>query len=157
MTRTRTLIATLALVVPALLVAGCGSDSKDSSSATTAAPVATTAASGGKQEVCAARSTLRTSLEGIKNLDVSKGVVGIKAAFEQIRVDAQALADAARTDYKPEAAALQTSIDQMKTALDAVGNGTPAATLAGLTTAAAGLSASASVLIAKLQADCPGT
>jgi hypothetical protein len=161
MTRTRTFIASLALVVPGLLVAGCGSDSKDSSSsattvvATTAAAPTTTAAAGGKEAVCAARSTLGTSIQGLKNLDVSKGVAGIKAAFEQIRLDAQAFADAARTDYKPEATALQTSIDQLKTALDAVGNGTPAATLTGLTTAAAGLQASASALFAKVQADCP--
>lgn len=88
--------------------------------AVTAVAIALAAAGCGssKPAYCADRDALQTSLGDLKSVNVQKeGVSGVEAKLRKVESDAQALVASAKKEFQPQAAALQTSVAQLKSAV----------------------------------------
>jgi len=163
------LVAAAALAVFAA-AAGCSSSS-DSSSSTSSSPStsasttiakSTTAKSStatsypaGKEQVCQARDQLQTSIDALTNPSLlAGGTTAIKSAVEQVQTDLTALGAAAKDDYKPQVTALQTSLQQLETAVGDLGNGDLTKNLQTIGTDIASVGTAAADLFTELKATC---
>ena len=133
--------AILAAIGLTAVLAACGSDNSSSSSVvTTSATTATsttvtsgtttstTSSSGtstsgpsgatASAALCSARDSLKTSIQNLGNADVVKnGTSGLQDALTNVKNNLQAVKSAAGSDLQPQVNALQTSLDQLSTAI----------------------------------------
>ncbi len=151
------------IVVVALAVAGCSSSSKtSSSSASTTATTATSTTGGtptsypaGKEQVCQARDQLKTSVGALTTPSLlTQGTTAIKAAVDKVQTDLGTVKTAAGQDYQPEVNAVQTSLQQLQTAVGNLGSGNTVDNLKALGTSIASVGTTTSALFTKLQAAC---
>jgi hypothetical protein len=99
--------------VTVVALVACGDDD-DSSSDTTAAPTTTTA----EEALCADREQLTTAVQGLTDLDVvASGTDGVQAALTEIEDALTALKESASDSFKPEVEAVESSIQDLETAL----------------------------------------
>lgn len=118
-------------------LAACGSDSKSSSTteaaATTATTTATTSGSStpgtASAEVCAARDDLQSSINDLKDVNLSSGTAGVQAAITKIKDNVATLKSAAGDDLQPQVTALQDALTDLETALKNVSSGGMAAVI----------------------------
>ena len=126
----RALVA-LAVVPAAVLVvgaAGCGSSDSGSSGGSAAAASSSAA-------VCSAAGDLRTSVSALQQVDlVKQGTQAVQQAFDQVKKDISDLADAARTQLKPQVAKVQADRDAVQAAVDAAKAGPDVQTLGAVRT-----------------------
>ena len=95
-----------ALCLPIVMLASCGNDEK-------ASP---------EQIYCDAAKTLRTDVQSLVDLDViAEGTNAMKDRVSTIRTDLDKLIAAGSDLAKDDVAALQTSVDQLQTSIDALG------------------------------------
>lgn len=112
--RTTTLGTLLAL---GALITACGNDSSSASSDTTAAT--TTSATAGSSELCDERSTLRTSIEDLRQVDVVKnGTSALDEPLAEVKESLEDVKAQASSDIKPEVEALGSAIQQVEDALE---------------------------------------
>ena len=153
------------LVVLAATTAGCSSNSTSSTStSSTISTAASPAKSGsptassypaGKEQVCQARDQLKTSIDALTNPSLLLGGTNaIKAAVDQVQTDLTALVTAAKDDYKPQVSALQTSMEQLQTAVGGLGNGDLTKNLQTVGTAIASVGTAAANLFTQLKTTC---
>src|ERR1700712_399952 len=155
----------------ALVVAGCSSSSGTNSSipstssasssavapVTSSAPAASASASypAGKEQVCAARDQIKTSITALASPSMlTGGTAGIKTAVGNVESAVKAFAAAGKQDYQPEVTALQTSLTQVQTALGTAGSGGGAPNLEGIISGISAVGVAAGSLLTKLKTDC---
>ena len=132
-----------------VLVASCGSDS--SSTATTSA--ATTQSGAASGDVCADREALSSSVDALKNVDVTaEGTNGLNAAVSAVKDDLTALRASAGSELRPQVDAVQSALDEVETAVAnlSAGGAAPAVT------AIATLASTSKTLLDSLEAGACG-
>ena len=156
----RKLIVAL-VAVAAVALGGCSSSSKTSSSATTAAGSATTAAGSattypaGKEQVCQARDQLKSSIEALtKPSLLMGGTSSIKAAVTKVQDDLTSLKAAAKTDYKPQVEAVQTSVKDLQKTVSDHSNKSVSQNLQDIGTAIANVGTTSSELFTQVKTSC---
>jgi hypothetical protein len=134
-------------VVALLAVTGtaCSSSTTPSTttSAATSAAASPTAASdpAGKEQICAARDQLKTSVAALVNPALlTGGTAGIKAAVDKVQSDLDAVKKSA--------------LQQLQTAVGKLGNGNATDNLQAVGTAIASTGTAAEALITKLNTAC---
>jgi hypothetical protein len=158
-----TSIAAGTMVAILALTTGCSSST--SPSATTSAPTsaATSAAASssrasdpaGKEQVCAARDQLKTSVAALTDASLlTSGTTGINAAVAQVQTDLAAVKTAGKQTYATEVDAMQSAVDQLETAAGALGNGNAAENLQSVGSAIAVTGVAAEKLFTKLKTAC---
>ena len=123
-----------ACVAVGLFLAACGSDDENSSSTdtvnagTSAVESVPPAASDATEEPagtsdaggdpCADRDALRTSIEGLTDVDVvAEGTNGLEAAIAAVTDDLAAVQESAGDDIQPEVDAVQSALDEVEAAV----------------------------------------
>ncbi len=67
-----------------------------------------------KPSYCSAVSTLKQSVQQLKNVDVvQNGTSSLKTAVDKIKTDASSVASAAKSDFPSETSALKSSVDAL--------------------------------------------
>ena len=136
-------------------VSSSASSSSHSTTASSAASSGTISGAAGKEQVCAARNDLQSSVAALTSTSLlSGGTTAIKAAVDQVQTDLDALSAAAKNDYGPQVDATQSALKQLQTAVSAMGDGNTADYLTALGTSIAATGAAAQDLFAQLQAVC---
>ena len=177
----RSVVVSAAAAVLAVAVAGCGSGttpstttststagSSSSASASTAGSSGSASASAsmagsagstsypaGKEQVCQARDQLKTSTTALTNPSLlTGGSTAIKAAVDQVQTDLTAVAAAGKQDYQPQVTAMQSSLQQLQTAVGNLGNGSASENLKTIGTAIAATGTAAGDLFTQLKTAC---
>jgi len=110
-----------ALLLGAAALTGCSSDSDTtaSSSAATSAAASPTASATATSALCTSADDARAALNDLKGLDViTQGTAAVKAQFATFQSAVDQLLAQARTDFAPEAAAVSTAVDGLRTAVN---------------------------------------
>jgi hypothetical protein len=156
----------VAVVAILALTAGCSSSTTPSTTTSTPTSAAASAAASasssssandpaGKQQVCAARDQLKTSVTALTDASLLKGgTTGIKAAIAQVQTNLTAVKTAGKQTYATEVDAMQSAVDQLQTAAGELGNGNAAENLQSVGTAIAATGLAAEKLFSKLTAAC---
>ena len=161
----RAVIAGGAALALAVALAGCSSGtspSTSSSSAPSSSSAASSAVSGsigypaGKEQICQARDQLKTSITALTNptLLVGGGADAIKAAVSQVQTDLGAVVAAGKQDYEPQVTAVQSSLQELQTAVGNLGNGNVTQNMQAVGTAIAATGTAAADLFTRLKATC---
>ena len=82
------------------------------------------------------------------------GTAAIKAAVDQVQTDLNAVAAAGKQDYQPQVTALQSSLQQLQTAVGNLGSGGAAQDLKTVATAVAATATAAGDLFTQLKTAC---
>ena len=153
-----------AAVALAVVLAGCNSatsPSTSSSATSSSASSASSAVSGstgypaGKEQVCQARDQLKTSITALTNPTLLVGGAdAMKAAVSQVQTDLGAVVAAGKQDYEPQVTAVQTSLDQLQTAVGKLGTGSVTENMTAIGTAIAATGTAAADLFSQLKAAC---
>ncbi len=150
--RLKSMIACIAIaaVAPVALIA-CGSDSKSSASGSSSSSSSGT----NKDAVCTARDKLQQSVTDLADPTLlTGGQSGIDSAVNKVQDNLDALESAAKSDYKPQVDAVNSSFDQLKTAVGNVGNGKLSDNLHQISDAISKFGTSTSSLYDALKARC---
>ncbi len=146
------------MVVLVMAVAGCsskgGTTNASASSSTTAASTAATYPAG-KEQLCAARDQLKSSVTALaKPSLLIGGTTAIKAAIDQVKTDADAVKAAAKQDYQPQVDAVETSLKDLQTAAGNLGNGSVSKNLQTVGTDIADVGSATEALFTQLKTPC---
>ena len=144
------------------LTTGCSSSTTPSTTSTSTSAAASAAATSGsasdaagKEQVCAARDELKTSVAALTNASLlTGGTSGIQAAVEQVQTDLTAVKTAGKQTYATEVDAMQAAVDGLKTAAGDLGSGNAIDNLPSVGTAIAATGVAANDLFTKLAAAC---
>ncbi len=140
----------IAAVAPVALIA-CGSDSKSSASSSSSGSSSGT----NKDAVCTARDNLQQSVTDLADPSLlTGGKSGIDSAVNKVQDNFDALESAAKSDYKPQVDAVNSSFDQLKTAVGNVGNGKLSDNLQQISDAISDVGKATSSLYDALKAKC---
>jgi len=109
----------------------------------------------GKEQVCQARDQLKTSTTALTNPSLlTGGSTAIKAAVDQVQTDLTAVAAAGKQDYQPQVTAMQSSLQQLQTAVGNLGNGSASENLKTIGTAIAATGTATGDLFTQLKTAC---
>ena len=175
----RSVVVSAAAAALAVAVAGCGSGttpstttststagspssasastagSSGSASASMAGSAGSTSYPAGKEQVCQARDQLKTSTTALTNPSLlTGGSTAIKAAVDQVQTDLTAVAAAGKQDYQPQVTAMQSSLQQLQTAVGNLGNGSASENLKTIGTAIAATGTATGDLFTQLKTAC---
>jgi hypothetical protein len=129
--------------------------SAGSASASMAGSAGSTSYPAGKEQVCQARDQLKTSTTALTNPSLlTGGSTAIKAAVDQVQTDLTAVAAAGKQDYQPQVTAMQSSLQQLQTAVGNLGNGSASENLKTIGTAIAATGTAAGDLFTQLKTAC---
>ena len=132
-----------------------GSSGSASASASMAGSAGSTSYPAGKEQVCQARDQLKTSTTALTNPSLlTGGSTAIKAAVDQVQTDLTAVAAAGKQDYQPQVTAMQSSLQQLQTAVGNLGNGSASENLKTIGTAIAATGTAAGDLFTQLKTSC---
>jgi outer membrane murein-binding lipoprotein Lpp len=109
--RTPAIALTLAFVLAALLVAGCGSS---------------------KPSYCSKADNLELAVQGLGEIDLSKGISAVTSAVSNVQTSASAAVTAARKDFPTETGRIDSSVTTLKTAVDTLPSSPSASQIATL-------------------------
>jgi len=138
------------LAVAALAEAGCSSSGSSSASV-----VSSSAVDPDDEQLCQARDQLKTSQAALTNPSLrAGGATAIKAAVDKVQNDLDALSTAAQEDYKPPVDAVQSSLQQLQTAVGNLGNGKLSQNLQTVGTAIATVGTTSADLFTQLEDTC---
>lgn len=159
--RLRPAVVAIGAVVVVLALTGTGCSSSTTPSTTTSAPASAAGSSSpandqaGKEQVCAARDQLKTSVTALTDASLlAAGTTAIKAEVAQVQSDLAAVKKAGKQDYETQVDAMQSAVDQLQTAAGKVGNGDAAQNMQAVGTAIAATGVAAEDLFSKLQTTC---
>ena len=109
----------------------------------------------GKEQVCQARDQLKSSVEALaKPSLLVGGTSSIKAAVTKVQDDLTSLKSAAKTDYKPQVDAVQTSVKDLQTAVSDHGSKSISQNLQDIGTAISNVGTTSSALFTQLKSSC---
>lgn len=88
---------------------------------------------GRKDQVCAARTQLETSVTALTSSSLlADGTTAIKSAVDQVQTDLNTLSAAAKDDYRPQVDAVQVDLQRLQTTVSNLGDGNLAENLTAL-------------------------
>ncbi len=106
-------------------------------------------------QVCADAAAVKASLEAIMTIDILKdGTDALSQRFETFRSDAAALVSSAQDEFKPESAAVKSSIGELETALASLKDSPNAAEIVALAPKLSAVNTSTLALLAAVAAAC---
>ena len=147
----KTKLLIVASVIAAVSIGGCSTTSSSTSGSTTASTSAPS-----KQDVCAARDKLKSSVTALANPSVlTGGKAGIQTALDSVKTSLDSVAGTAKATYQPQVDAVKSAVTDLQTALDKFGNGSTTSNLQAAATAITNIGTTSTTLIAMLQVDCP--
>jgi len=137
--RARRVVGVVTLAVMSLgFAAGCGSDSEPSEDA-----------------FCEAGDSLRTNVEGIAEIDViAGGTDAISEVFAAIESDLQQLRDSGSDVAADEISALESAVDELDSAIGALGDGISVDAGLAVGNAASSVAAAAGDVLDRLSTTC---
>jgi hypothetical protein len=139
-----------ATVAATALITAAGACGGDNSSSVVTTPVTTSATSttaSGGAALCAARDSLKSSIDELRSVDVIKnGTSALQAALTKVKDNLQAVKAAAGADLQPQVTALQNAVTELGTAIANVGS----VGVAGVGTAARDVATTGSTLLTSL-------
>jgi hypothetical protein len=151
-------LAVCSMAVLAMAVAGCSSKATTTSAA---ASSSTTSAStdtsypADKAQLCAARDQLKASVTALATPSLLVGgTTAIKSAIDKVQTDADAVKAAAKQDYQPQVNALQTSVQDLRTAAGNLGSGSVTKNLQTVGSDIAKVGTAAEALFTQLTTSC---
>ncbi len=154
-------IAVGAVVAILALTTGCSASTTPSTTSTPTSAAASAASSSsandpaGKEQICAARDQLKTSVAALTDASLlTGGTTGIKAAVAQVQTDLAAVRTAGKETYATDVDAMQSAVDQLKAAAGELGNGNATENLQSVGTAIAATGVAAEKLFTKLKTAC---
>ena len=169
----RHVVVSASVAVLALAAGGCSSSSNTTttSSSTAGSTASSTAGSStsaakagsstatsypaGKEQLCQARDQLKTSMEALTNpILLTGGADAIKGAVDTVRTDLNAVVAAGKEDYQPQVDAVQSSLQQLQTAVGNLGSGNLAQNLQAVGTEIAAVGNASADLFTQLKASC---
>ena len=125
----------------------CGSSSSSSSTTTT-----TTS----KDAACAAKTDLQKSIKALTDPSLlTEGKTGISAAVNEVSKNIDALGTAVKADLAPDVNAVKDSVDQLKTAVGKMGEGSIGSGLTAVGNAITDVSTSVTTLTKAITTKCP--
>jgi hypothetical protein len=143
----------LRLALPALALALALTAAACGSSSSSAAKTSTTSS---KQAVCSAEANLKQSMSDLADPSVlTGGTTSIKSAVQKVQDDLDALSTAAKGNYKPEVDALKSSLDQLKTTIGNLGNGSVSSSITQIGDDISNVGSAASALQKSVTTKCP--
>jgi hypothetical protein len=95
--------------------------------------VALAGCSSGPPSYCSNRDNLQNSVNGLKNLNVSSGVSGLKSQLDKIQTDATNVVNSAKSDFPTQTSAITTSVDALKSSVSALTTSPSASQIATVT------------------------
>jgi len=145
---------TLAVVTMLLLAVACsGSDGSGTDSSTPAATSTSAAVDG-----CAELAALETSLEALSSIEpLQDGLNALESAVADSKTKLTAAASAVSEALRPAVEDVQTTFDQLQSALQGVTSSSLAASATAIGTALADVGSAATNLKSTLSQDCPGS
>jgi len=93
--------------------------------------------SSGPPSYCSNRDNLQNSVNGLKNLNASSGVSGLKSQLDKIQTDATNVVNSAKSDFPTQTSTITTSVDALKSSVSALTTSPSAAQIATVTKDAA--------------------
>jgi hypothetical protein len=140
----RTAMSATALV---FVLGACGGDNSSSSVVTTVTTSATSTTASGNAALCAARDSLKSSIDDVRSVDVIKnGTSALQAALTKVKDNLQAVKAAAGADLQPQVTALQDAVTELGTAITNVAS----VGVAGVVTATRDVATAGSTLLTSL-------
>src|SRR6478735_354830 len=116
----------LSLIAVALVAVGCGSDNSSSSSTTaTTATTGTTAAGGSDAQLCAARDSLKSSVQALATSITgitSTGTAGVQTALDKVKTDLASVKQQAKADLAPQVTATESALTTLQNAVTNAGS-----------------------------------
>jgi hypothetical protein len=104
-----------------------------------------------KPAYCKNRSNLESSIKG---LNVSGGLSGLQSQVQTIKSDATSLVSSAKSDFPSETTALQTSVNQLESALKALPASPSASQIATVASSAASVASSITGFVDASKSKC---
>jgi hypothetical protein len=145
----RRCVAGVVAVLVGAGLAACSSDTDTGSSA------ASGQESGSSSDVCASAESFRTSLTGLREVDVvQEGTGALEAAWATVQDDWAKLADDARGQYADEVDGVQSAADGVQSAVDAAQDDASAQSLGNAATAVGVFLQDASAFADKVSSTC---
>ena len=109
----------------------------------------------GKEQICQARDQLRMSITTLTDQKLlTAGTTAIKASVDQVQTDFDAVKVAGKQDYQAQVSDMQDALQQLQTAVGALGNGETAANLRAVGTAVTATGSAAEDLFTQLKTAC---
>jgi hypothetical protein len=116
---------------------------------------ATPATPGTTSAVCQAAAELRTSVDALLHIHISKGTADeIKSDLANVEAKFKALTSELHGEFKAQTNAVKSSLDKLKTAVSDMTAHFSTSTVKGVATAASGVAAAVSSLLASLAPEC---
>ena len=79
---------------------------------------------------CSSRDNLQNSVNGLKNLNASSGVSGLKSQVDKIQADATSVVNSAKSDFPTETSAITSSVNALKSSVSALSSSPSASQIA---------------------------
>ena len=138
------------VAIAAIALAGCSDDDSGSSSASANKATTTTASA-----ECAARDSLKTSVQGLADPSLlTGGKAGIQDAVDQVSSDLDDVVSSTKDANQADVDATKDAIADLKTAIGDVGDGSLTANLQAVGNALAKVGTTGEKLVSSLGADC---
>jgi hypothetical protein len=154
----RASVVVCSMVGLVMAVAGCSSKASTTSASTSTSTTAAATSStypAGKEQLCAARDQLKSSVTALaKPSLLIGGTTAIKTAIDQVQTDADAVKAAAKQDYQPQVSAVETSLKDLRTAAGNLGNGNVSKNLQTVGTDIATVGTATEALFTQLTTSC---
>lgn len=132
-----------------------GADSSMTASASASSSAGTGTDAPDQAQLCQARDELRTSLGELTDPAVlSQGASAIGAAVDAMQNDLDAVVTSARPELKPQLDAVQASLEDLRTAVGNLGDGSLTQNLQAVATAASGVGSASTDLLSELNEIC---
>jgi hypothetical protein len=148
-----------------LLVAACSSGSSSSgaasapatsAAASTSASAAASAAPSPTSVLCQDVAALRTSLNTLTHIHVTKGAADeIKSDLADVKTKLTTLTTNAKGQWQSQSTDLKAALDKLQTATSDLAANPSVSTVSGVVTALGGVTSAASKLLAATSTDCP--
>lgn len=158
-------VVILGAAVVAMAAVGCSSTSNHASTVSSAPSSSSSSTATGssesatypaaKEQLCQARDQLKTSVQALTQPSLLVGgTTAIKAGVDKVQTDLTDLKTAAQQTYGPQVDAMQSTLNQLETAVGTLGTGGATQNLQAVGTAIAPVGTTSADLFTTLQAAC---
>jgi len=145
-------------VAAGLLLAACSSTTTTTSPGSGATATTASPASSPTSAVCQAAAELRASVNALAHVKIGQGTVDeIKSDLANVETKLTALTAELHDANKPQASAVNSALNTLKTAVSDFSAHPSASTLGGVTTAVSGVTTSVGNLLSSLAPQCGAT
>jgi hypothetical protein len=103
---------------------------------------------------CSNRENLQSSVNGLKNLNSSSGVSGLKAQLAKIQTDATNVVNSAKSDFPSQTSAITSTVNALKSSVSALSSSPSASQIATVTKDAGNVVTSVNNFISASNSKC---